>query len=128
MQVAGREVSKDTVFRFSLGTILIVVVTVWTALGIGRPLFASDLKNFEDKIDAAVATAAVAQTNTSIQILNIRRQALQSDLRQANRDVRQNPDADWAQDDVADITEDIHQIDLKIACYRTKGCEVESDI
>ncbi len=128
MQVAGREVSKDTMVRLSVGTIIVMLVTVWTALGIGRPLFASDLHNFNLKIDAAVEAAAVAQTNTSIQILNIRRQALQSDLRQANRDVRQNPDADWAEDDLADINEDIRQIDLKIACYRTAGCQVESDI
>ncbi len=121
MNVAGHEITKNTVVGMSLGSLTIVIVFVWTALGIGRPLFAADLERIEDKIDGY-------QTNTSIQILNIRKEALKSDLRAAKRDARRNPDDDDADDDVDEISDDIKELDAKIVCYRTEGCEVEPAI
>ena len=121
MNLAGREITKNTVVGMSLGTLTVVIVFVWTALGIGRPLFASDLERIEDKIDGY-------QTNTSIQILNIRKEALQSDLRSAKRDSRRNPDDDDATEDVEEISDDIADLNTKIKCYRTEGCEVEPAI
>lgn len=121
MNLAGREITKNTVVGMSLGTITVIIVFVWTALGIGRPLFASDLVRIEDKIDGY-------QTSTAIQILNIRKSALQSDLREARRDARRNPNDDDAVEDVDEITDDIAELDAKITCYRTEGCEVEPAI
>jgi len=116
-RIAGREITKNTMVGMSVGTLLTIIVLVWTASGIGRPLFAADLARIEDKIDSY-------QTGTAIQILNIRKSALQSDLREAKRDQRRNPDDDDAMDDVDDIEGDIADIDKKITCYRTVGCEV----
>ncbi len=121
MNLAGREITKNTVVGMSLGTVTVIVVFIWTALGIGRPLFASDLERIEDKIDGY-------QTGTAVQILSIRKAALQSDLRDAKRDVRRNPDDDDAADDVDEIGDDIKELDAKIVCYRTEGCEVEGAI
>lgn len=132
MNVAGIEISKDTVVRLSIGTILVLVVTVWTALDIGRPLFASDLKRIEEKIDA-YQTASAAQLNsyqssTAVQILIVRREALRSDLRVAKRYARADPSDAAAQEDVDEIEEDILVIDAKIVCHRTNGCTVEFEL
>jgi len=121
MNIAGKEITKNTVVGMSLGTIVAIVVFVWTALGIGRPLFAADLARIEDKID-------VYQVSTAIQILTIRKEALQSELREARRDARRNPDDDNAADDVDEISDDIVALDAKIDCYRTEGCRVEGEI
>ena len=120
-KIAGKEITKNTVVGASIGTIVLVIMSLWTILGIGRPLFASDLKVIEKKIDAHQVTIAV-------QILSIRKDALQSDLRTAERDVRHNPTDDAAADDVSDIKSDIKEIEKKIDCHRTKGCEVEREI
>ena len=63
--IAGREITKNTVVGASVGTILTVIIVVWKASGIGRPLFAADLERIEQKIDDY-------QTSTAVQILNIR--------------------------------------------------------
>ena len=120
-KIAGREITKNTMLGMSVGTCCMIIVIVWSAAGIGRPLFASDLDRIEDKIDAY-------QTNTAVQILSIRKEALESDLRAASRDARRNPEDDDALDDVEEIKSDIKDIDTKITCHRTKGCTVEADI
>lgn len=120
-QIAGREITKNTMVRTSIGSLVTILLIVWAASGIGRPLFASDLNRIEEKIDAY-------QTNTAVQILSIRKEALKSDLRQANRDLRRNPGDDDAADDVAEINSDIKDIETKITCHRTQGCTVEADI
>ena len=117
-KIAGREITKNTVVSMGVGTLIAIVVFVWTALGIGRPLFASDLVRIEDKIDNY-------QTSTAIQILHIRKAALKSDLREAKRDLRRNGDDMDAAEDVDDIESDIADLDAKIICHRTEGCEVE---
>lgn len=121
MNLAGREITKNTMVGMSLGSFIVIIAFVWTALGIGRPLFASDLVRIEDKIDGY-------QASTAVQILTIRKEALQSDLREAKRDARRNPDDDRSADDVDEITDDIKVLDAKIVCYRTEGCEVEPAI
>ncbi len=121
MNFAGTEISKNTVVSISMGSALALIVTIWTVAGIGRPLFAADLARIEDKIDAY-------QTNTAVSILNIRKEALQSELREAKRDARRNPDDDNAAEDVDEIEDDIDEIDDKIECHRTENCQVESDI
>ncbi len=120
-RIAGREVNKNTVVGVSVGTIVGAIVFVWTAAGIGRPLFAADLMRIEEKIDTYQAT-------TAVQILNIRKEALQSELREARRDVRRNPDDDNAAEDIDEIESDIDDIDDRITCHRTEGCEVEAEI
>lgn len=121
MNVAGKALTKNTVVGVSVGTICSVIIAVWVASGIGRPLFAADLDRIEAKIDGY-------QTGTAIQILNIRKAALQSELRDAKRDARRNPDDDDAADDVEEISDDIAELDARIVCYRTEGCEVENTI
>lgn len=132
MNVGGREITKNTVVGMSLGTITVIVVFIWTALGIGRPLFASDLERIEDKIDGYQQSTEEKidgyETGTAIQILNIRKAALKSELREAKRDSRRNPDDDDAMEDVDEISDDIAELDAKIVCYRTEGCEVETSI
>ena len=120
-RIAGREITKNTMVGMSVGTFCTIVVIIWTTAGIGRPLFASDLKRIEDKIDTY-------QTTTAVQILSIRKAALNSELREARRDVRRNPDDDDAAEDVEEIESDITDIDAKIACHRTEGCRVTAEI
>ncbi len=120
-KIGGREVTKNTVVGISVGSLAAVIVALWTAAGIGRPLFAADLERIEQKIDTYQAT-------TAVQILNIRKEALQSELREAKRDVRRNPEDDNAAEDVDEIESDIDDIDDRITCHRTEGCEVEAEI
>lgn len=121
MNIVGKHLTKNTVVGVSLGTLVSIVVAAWAMSGIGRPLFAADLARIETKIDSY-------QDNTAVQILSIRKESLQSELREAKRDARRNPDDDDAADDVDEITADIKTIDDKIACYRAAQCKVESDL
>lgn len=136
MDLHGHHITKNTVVGMSVGTIIIVLVAAWTASGIGRPLFAIDLErisaavldhvthmhaSMEEKIDRY-------QNSTAVQILNIRKSALQSELRDAKRHARRNPDDNHDQADVDEIRQDIAELDAKIICYRTFGCEVEPAI
>ena len=120
-KIAGKEVSKNTMVSASIGTILAAFIAVWTVSGLGRPLFAADLERIEEKIDAY-------QTSTAVQILFIRREALQSDLRVVKRAARKDGNDPDSLIDIDEIQEDIKVIDAKIACHRTKDCEVESEI
>jgi len=121
MNIAGHHITKNTKISVGLGTFVVVFVSVWTALGIGRPLFASDLQVIEKKID-------FYQISTAIQILKIRKGALQTELRKAKRDLRRNPDDDDAVDDIDKIQRDLAECDAAILCHRTEGCEVIGDI
>ena len=121
MNLSGKQLSKNTMVSISLGTIFVIIGTIWMMLGIGRPLFASDLARIENKIDGY-------QTNTAVQILQIRKAALQSELREAKRDLRRNPDDEDAVEDVDKISGDIKDIETKITCHRTLDCKVESEI
>jgi len=116
-RIAGREITKNTMVGMSVGTFATVIAIVWTAAGIGRPLFASDLQRIEEKIDAY-------QTNTAVQILSIRKAALNSELREAKRDLRKDPDDNDALEDVEEIEADIREIEASILCHRTEGCVV----
>lgn len=120
-KIAGHEITKNTFVGMSIGTLLTIIVAAWSISGIGRPLFAADLNRIEEKIDTY-------QTNTAVQILSIRKSALQSELREAKRDVRRNPDDEDATEDVDEIETDIEELDSKIDCHRTEGCTVENDI
>jgi len=121
MNLAGKALTKNTVVGVSVGTLCSIIIAVWVASGIGRPLFAADLNRIEEKIDGY-------QTSTAIQILNIRKSALKSELRHAKREVRDDPSDTEAADDVEEISDDIAELDAKINCYRTEGCEVEGAI
>lgn len=120
-RIAGKEVNKNTVVGVSVGTLVTALVVVWTAAGIGRPLFAADLERIESKIDSY-------QTSTAVQILNIRKEALKSELRAARRDLRSNPTDTKAMEDIDDIRSEIDDLDERIKCHRTAGCEVEGEI
>jgi len=121
MNVSGKQISKNTIVSVSLGTISAAICTAWLVLGIGRPLFASDLERIERKIDSY-------QTNTLVQILIIRREALESDLRVAHRYARDNGREPDTLIVVHEIEADIKVIDAKILCHRTKGCKVELEL
>lgn len=121
VHVVGHEFSKRTMVRVSMGTLVIIIAFIWTAAGIGRPLFASDLQRIEAKIDGY-------QTNTAVQILIIRREALESDLRVAHRYARDNDREPDTLIVVDEIETDIKNINAKILCYRTAGCKVEAEI
>lgn len=120
MKVAGVEVNKNTVVGISVGTILSVVVVIWAALGIGRPLFAADLERIESKIDSY-------QTSTAVQILSIRKEALNSELRAARRDLRADPSDQKAMRDIDDIKTEIDDLNERIKCHRTAGCDVNGE-
>ena len=117
MDIAGHHITKNTKVSVCLGTLVMIFVSVWTALGIGRPLFASDLQVIERKID-------LYQIGTAVQILNIRKAALETELRKANRDLRRDPNDDDAAEDVDTIKSEIARLDADILCHRTEGCEV----
>lgn len=119
--IAGREINKNTVVGVSVGTLFGLFVVIWTALGIGRPLFASDLERIEGKIDAY-------QTSTAVQILHIRKEALHSELRAARRDLRRDPTDVKAMEDIDEIRTDIDDLDERIKCHRTAGCQVEGEL
>jgi len=123
----GKEINKNTVVGLSLGTIIAIVAFVWTAMGIGRPLFASDLKSISHDIETLVSVIDSNQTSTAIQILNIRKSALQSELRAARRELRASTGDQNVADDVHAIEAQIQEIDQKILCYRTVNCIVEPD-
>lgn len=116
-KIAGREITKNTMVGMSIGTFATLIAIVWTAAGIGRPLFASDLQRIEEKIDAY-------QTNTAVQILSIRKAALNSELRETKRDLRKDSDDEDALEDVEEIEADIKEIDALILCHRTESCVV----
>lgn len=120
-KIGGREITKNTMVGMSIGTLATVVAIVWTAAGIGRPLFASDLQRIEEKIDGY-------QTNTAVQILIIRREALESDLRVAHRYARDNDREPDTLIVVDEIEANIKNINAKILCYRTNGCKVEPEL
>ena len=105
---------KNTVVGVSVGTLVSVVAFVWMASGLGRPVFASDLEKLDKKISVAV--------------LDLARQNLQSELRGAKRELRQDPNNDDIEEDIDDIEDEIEEIDDKIECYRTKGCELEGEV
>ena len=117
MHIAGHSITKNTVACVSLGGLASIVATVWMISGIGRPLFAADLQVIERKID-------LYQIGTAVQILNIRKSALETELRKAKRDLRRNPDDDDAAEDVDKIESELTQLDADILCHRTEGCEV----
>ena len=119
--IAGHEFNKNTVVGVSVGSIVAAIVFIWTISGIGRPLFAADLERIEEKIDSY-------QTSTAIQILNFRRASLQSELRDAKRDLRRNPDDEDAVEDIDEIETAIKDCDARIACYRSKACKVEPEL
>ncbi len=119
-KIAGKEYSKNTVVSISVGSLIVIVLSLWTLSGIGRPLFAADLTRIENKIDAN-------QISTAVQILNIQKSVLRSELREAKRDVRRDPD-NGAAEDVDEIESDIKDIDAKITCYRSTNCKVEIEI
>lgn len=121
MNVAGKEITKNTVVGISAGTIAGIIGAVWVGAGIGRPLFAADLERIEKKIDTY-------QTTTAVQILSIRKEALKSELREARRDLRADPKDTKAMEDIDDIRDDIDDLDERIKCHRTDGCEVETEI
>ena len=120
-KIYGREITKNTVVGVSLGTLVPMLFALWAISGLGRPLFASDLKSIEEKIDTY-------QASTAIQMLNIRKSALQSELRTARRDARENREDTRAQADVDFIEDQIEDVEDKILCHRTKGCTVEDDV
>ena len=120
-KIAGREYSKNTVVSISVGSLLVILLSLWTLSGIGRPLFAADLARIETKIDAY-------QTNIAVQILSIRKSALRSELRQVNRELRNSSEDNGAADDIKKIENDIKDIDAKITCYRSINCRVESEV
>ena len=121
MTVGGREFSKRTVINASVGTIGTAIIILWTASGIGRPLFAADLERIEAKIDSY-------QASTAVQILSIRKRALKSELRAARRDLRNDPADTNAMEDIDEIRSEIDDLDERIKCHRTAGCEVEGEI
>jgi len=120
-KIAGHEITRNTFVGVSLGTLVTVVTVIWAGSGIGRPLFAADLERIEKKIDTY-------QTSTAIEILSIRRSALQSELREVTRDLRRNPDDEDAAEDVTKIETDIKELNTKIDCHRSAVCTVEADI
>ena len=120
MDIAGHRITKNTVVGISLGALASMLGAAWAISGIGRPLFAADLQVIERKID-------LYQTGTAIQILNIRKAALETELRKAKRDLRRNQDDDDAAEDVDKIQSDIKKLDADILCHRSVGCEVLGD-
>ncbi len=120
-KIAGKEYSKNTVVSISVGSLIVIFLSLWTLSGIGRPLFAADLTRIETKIDTY-------QKSTAVQILSIRKSALQSELRQVKRELRNSPEDNGAADDIEKIEDDIDDIDAKITCYRSTNCKVESEI
>ncbi len=116
--IKAREITQNTVIGLSVGTIAAIVVGGWTMLGIGRPLFASDLEQIRQQL-------ATYQTTTAIEILINRKASLKSELRQASRDLRNDPNDRIAQEDIEEIRNAIEEIDQKIRCHRTTGCRVE---
>ena len=121
MNVAGHRVTKNTVVCISFGGLASILAAAWTISGIGRPLFAADLQGIERKMD-------LYQIGTAVQILNIRKAALETELRKANRDLRRDPNDFDAAEDVDTIVSEITRIDADILCHRTDGCEVIGDI
>ena len=105
----------------SVGTIVAVIAAIWMGLGIGRPLFASDLKVIEESI-------ARVDKKMSVAVLTLAKQNLESELRGAKRELRQDPNNGNIEEDIDVIEGDIEDIEEKVKCYRTKGCEVEDEV
>ncbi|MCZ6775249.1 MAG: hypothetical protein O7D34_02190 [Ignavibacteria bacterium] len=114
-------ISKNTMVGMSVGTITAIIAAGWIGLGIGRPLFASDLVVIEESIERL-------DKKTSVAILNLGKQSLETELRGAKRELRKDPDNDNIGDDIDEIEGEIEDIDAKIICYRTVDCEMEDDV
>lgn len=113
--------SKNTMVGMSVGTLVSIVAALWIGLGIGRPLFASDLQVIEASIEKL-------DKKTSVAILHLAKQSLESELRGAKRELRKDPLNDDIEEDIDIISQDIDEIDDKITCYRTQGCEIEESV
>ena len=113
--------TKNTMVGMSVGTIVSIIAAAWIGLGIGRPLFASDLQVIEDSIEKL-------DKKTSVAILYLAKQSLESELRGAKRELRKDEDNDNIQEDIDVINGDIAEIASKITCYRTEDCEIENTI
>lgn len=127
MNVAGHHITKNTVVGCSLGGLASILTAAWAISDIGRPLFAADLQAFTADVQGIERKIDLYQTGTAIQILNIRKAALETELRKAKRDLRRNPGDDDAAEDVDTIVSEITRIDADILCHRTDGCEVIGD-
>lgn len=114
-------ITKNTVVGVSLGTLVAIIAAAWSLSGLGRPLFAADLAQIE-------ASIAGLDKKTSVAVLNLAKQNLQSELRGAKRELRQDPNNADIEDDIDEIEDGIEEIDDKITCYRTAGCEMEDDV
>jgi len=114
-------IGKNTVVGVSLGTLVAAIFAIWMASGIGRPLFASDLVAIEESIENL-------DKKTSVAVLNLAKQNLQSELRGANRELRVDPQNGDIEDDITVIEDEIKEIDTKIDCYRRKDCDMEEDV
>lgn len=114
-------IGKNTVVGVSVGTLIAAIFAIWMVSGLGRPLFASDLVVIEHSIEKL-------DKKTSIAILNLAKQNLQSELRKTVREFRLDPNNGDIEDDIAVIEDDIKEIDTKIDCYRRKDCDMEEDV
>lgn len=114
-------IGKNTVVGVSVGTLVAAIFAIWMASGIGRPLFASDLVAIEQSIESL-------DKKTSIAVLSLAKQNLQSELRGAKRELRLDPNNGDIEDDIGTIEDAIEEIDSKIDCYRRSNCDMEEDV
>ena len=114
-------IGKNTVVGVSVGTLIAAIFAIWMVSGLGRPLFASDLVVIEESIENL-------DKKTSVAVLNLAKQNLQSELRGAKRELRQDPENGDIEDDIGVIEDEIEEIDTKIDCYRRKDCDMEEDV
>ncbi|KKL74019.1 hypothetical protein LCGC14_2069090 [marine sediment metagenome] len=114
-------IGKNTVVGVSVGTLVAGLFAIWMVSGIGRPLFASDLVIIEQSIERL-------DKKTSVAVLNLAKQNLQTELRGIKRELRLDPNNGDIEDDVVVIENEIKEIDTKIDCYRRKDCDMEEDV
>jgi len=120
--------SKNTVISGSIGTVCALVAGLWAMSGIGRPLFAADMHDFQqavvELVEASTKQYQVLDTKTSISFLEIQKGTLQTELRALRRELRGDPGDLDLPDDIDEIEEDIEDINTIITCHRTIGCTV----
>lgn len=112
-----KPLGKTTMISVSTGTVAAVLFAVWTASGIGRPLFAADL------VDVQMALINL-DNKTTIAFLEQQKSGLQTEIRSLRRELRADPSDTDLLDDIEEVEADIADIDASIACIRTEGCSL----
>lgn len=128
--MAHERITSKTI-TISVGTIVLVIATVWSAFGLGRPIFASDLAEVEQRFNLEIMAVnrnvEALGKNTRIGLLKLELSRLQGEMRQLHSEMRKYPDDEDLAADEEDLEAEIKDVQDDISCLRSKDCVLEDE-